>query len=72
MTREEFTAIIQDIEKNLEGDGYSIIVFAKDGEAFEGGWQPLISNPEVIVLSAGDMPPYYVPLSSIQAIQPSR
>lgn len=71
MNRAEFSAIIADIEKHLEGEGYEIVVVT-NRIFYVGGWQWVTSSDQplnIIVLSRGDSPPAYIPLSSIQSIQ---
>ena len=75
MTRREFDAIIADIEKHTEGDGYFIRVRPYSNTVMEGGWawldplDPDFVKADVIVLSDNDAPPFYIPLSSIESIQ---
>lgn len=75
MTHTQFLAIIADIEKNMEGEGYWIEVFTLSGRSFEGSWQWLGKNyqsSELIVLSGNNEPPTYIPLSKIESIQLGR
>ena len=66
-----FRAIIQDIEKNLEGDGYFLHFYMKSGDIVTGGWKSLDSKDlrDVLVVSDNDQPPYYLPLSEVEFIQ---
>jgi len=73
MTRNEFNAIIEDIEERMQGEGY-FVVKTVAGHSFEGGWNWLVQNTplhEIVVIDANNCVPAYVPLSSIESIQVS-
>lgn len=72
MLRSEFNAIISNIEKSMEYDGYWIEVFTYSGRSFEGDWEWLNKTSlslEVIILSGSGESPTFIPLSRIEAIQ---
>ena len=74
MTYHEFTTIIADIERHMEGEGYFLWVHAKSGRTHEGSWAWLKSELplvrfEIITLSPNDQPPLYLPLSAIESIR---
>lgn len=70
MLSRTFEAITADMEKHLNGAGYSIDVRTNSGLPLSNAaWQWLDSEKEVIVLTNGDFPPMYVPVSSIELVQ---
>lgn len=72
MQRFEFDAIIADIEKHIEGDGYFLWFHMNNGDRFEGGWKWLNETRkayEIVVLDDNRNPPAYLPLSSIESIR---
>jgi hypothetical protein len=74
MLRNEFNAIIQDIESNLQGDGYFILVTTKSGARVQGGYRALSRNDttyDVVVIDDNAHHAHYVPLSQIESIQRS-
>lgn len=67
---DEFQTIINDIEKNMEGEGYFCFFHMKSGSVVEGGWKPLQDAYRgLIVIDDNTNPPFYVPIFEIEYIQ---
>jgi len=70
MKRHQWAAIIADIEKNLEDDGYALNILLRSGATYpDVTWQPLGGLTDTIILSGGDEPPAYVDVEQIAAVE---
>jgi hypothetical protein len=71
-----FHKVIADIEKNLEGGGYTVHIRTKSGHTLRDfSWSPLAGSSsytdeyEIIILSQGDRPPVYMTIYQIESIE---
>jgi len=68
MNLKDWQAIVADIEKNVEGDAYSLNVHMKSGTVHRHAtWQAV--TPTALALGVCDSPPIYTSIEAIEAVE---